>query len=82
METKIAKKVLQKELCSPFSQNILVEYISLLTNVLINFGYPTTDLYIFKKKLFSIINHPISFPLNLKILEYILNLFFDLLLNK
>ncbi|WP_052037847.1 helix-turn-helix domain-containing protein [Leuconostoc mesenteroides] len=74
--------VVKTELTSKYSQHTLIEYTSLLTNVLTNFGYPSTDLYTIKKKIFATIDCHTTFPLNLRILDQIITLFFDLLLNK
>ncbi|WP_153011363.1 helix-turn-helix domain-containing protein, partial [Leuconostoc mesenteroides] len=82
-KSKLLKnKVLISELTNVYSKNTLIEYIALLSNLVINYGYPCQDVYAIKKKIYATIEQSNSDPINIEILNQIICLFFDLLLNE
>lgn len=82
-KSKLLKnKVLISELTNVYSKNTLIEYIALLSNLVINYGYPCQDVYAIKKKIYATIEQSNFDPINIEILNQIICLFFDLLLNE
>ncbi|MDI6502267.1 AraC family transcriptional regulator [Leuconostoc suionicum] len=82
-KSKILKnKFLIHELNSEYSQNTLIEYTVLLTNILINNGYPRKDIYSIKTQIYRIISHNHSQTLNITLLDQIFCLFFNILLDE
>lgn len=78
----LKNKILICELNSVYAQNTLIEYTTLLSNLIINSGYPCNDIYAIKKKIYAIIAENNAYPINTEILSQIICLFFDLLLNE
>lgn len=82
-KTKLLKnKFILSELDSKFASNMLIEYVSLLSLLLINYGYPSKDIYSIKNKIYNIIDHIKIQKVNIKLLDQILCIYFNLLLDE
>ncbi|MBB6432321.1 MULTISPECIES: hypothetical protein [Leuconostoc] len=82
-KTKLLKnQFLVSELNGKFATNILIEYVALLSTLLINYGYPIKDIYSMKNKIYNIIDQVKVEKINITLLDQILCMFFNLLLDE
>ena len=78
----LKNQFLISELNNKFAANMLIEYVALLSTLLINYGYPSKDIYSIKNKIYNIINQVKIQNINIKLLDQILCIFFNLLLDE